>query len=116
MWINERLNNPLESEPPYIGRVARIQGNQADVEGYMKLTGVTCISPFGMECLPAVGEEVLVLPGGKAYYCIGVPSGRSGQTVIQNQAGARISLQGDGSVNINGVIISKDGVLTAPQG
>jgi len=117
MWINERLNASPESELPHIGRVVRLQGGFADVEGDMKLAEVACISPFGMACLPPVGEEVLVVPGASGYYCIGSSAGApaAGAVTLRNAAGAEILLREDGSISLNGVVISKDGVIIAPN-
>lgn len=78
MWVSEQLNRCETAEPPHLGRVTRVDGGKVDVASHTRLCGVVCITGFGGGGLPAVGEEVLVLPGLEGWYCIGRPATAAG--------------------------------------
>lgn len=66
MWLDRQLLSSGEGELPFYGRVTAIKGSKVEISAGMQLGEVVCIGG-----LPAVGDEVLVLPVREGYACIG---------------------------------------------
>lgn len=117
MWISEQLRFDGSAELPLTGVVTRVEGSKVDVNSFMPFSGLDCVGSAGMEALPQVGDEVLVLPTMGGYYCAGrvLPvSTAEGEVVLRSGGGAFLRLRADGYAEINGLVISPQGEIVTP--
>lgn len=114
MWLNQKLSRDETAETPHTGMVTRVNGRLVDVSSHIRLADIPCISTFGAEGMPAVGDTVLVLPTIGGYACIGIQNERplpEGEVRLTSPGGAELLLKADGSISLNGLIITKEGAL-----
>lgn len=117
MWINRVLSQNEANETAMLATVIDVSENTVTASCHTQAIHVPVINPCGLQSLPCVGDEVLLLPtldGG--YVCMGVPLGQKKfsrqEMKISSPSGALIHLKENGDVFINGVTISKDGTIS----
>lgn len=85
-------------------------------EGQDITEGVPLFAPSGIRYAPAEGEQLLLLPFGDYYVCVGALVSTQevapGELVLKSAGGALLQLKNSGEVCINGLIITKDGRLS----
>lgn len=118
MWISKRLAATQEEKAPESAKVTGVRGGQMDAVGAYEYIGVPSVAPYGFFSLPEEGESVLVTGAQGFDVCLGiiragVPIG-AGEILLQNAAGASIHLKNDGSIELNGLIITSRGELISP--
>lgn len=74
------------------------------------------VAPYGIQTKPVVGSTVALLPLSSGEYLLLGAVGednalQAGELRLQNSAGATILLKSDGSISLNGLIISSDGQI-----
>lgn len=119
MWLNQQLNQNSGAELPLTGKVTRVENGRVDVSSFTKLADVPCAAGFGLRGTPSVGDTALIVPANGGYYCIGMEQDAplpEGETALVSSGGAEIRLCADGSIRLNGLVITRDGVLIPAQG
>lgn len=114
MWINTQLGQRDLLEQPYAAKVVAVEGNCINAVAHTQTIGVEVATSYGISAMPTVGDEVVLIPtvDGK-YFCIGsiVSNAVANEVSITAPSGAAIVLKSDGSISLNGLIISKGGIL-----
>ena len=92
-----------------------IENNIINFSKLLKERNVDFYSPYGyISCVPK-GEKLLLTQGGGEQVCIGVESDSSAvgyaEVKITSLSGAYIHLKNDGSIELNGLLISKEGKI-----
>ena len=103
MWLNERLLPGEETPLPYLGTVVQAEADGLWVDAHQRLIQVRPLLPGG--ALPEAGEQVLVVPGREGFYCLGSAE------PLRGPGGGWIRFLPDGGVEINGAVITAQGVL-----
>lgn len=113
MWINTALNQQTTTELPHVAKVISIEGGRISAQSHLQTINLPVMSPIGMTAMPQVGDEVVLLPNmDGSYYCVGqLSTGIAGEVRLSSPSGAEIALRADGSISLNGMIISKGGVV-----
>ena len=115
MWLNERLSRPDEAELPFFATVTAREGNAVETSSHTRLANAPCVLPPGLSALPEPGDEVLMLPTADGYACLGVPAADAdGGYTLSHPGGATIRLRADGSIELNGLLITREGALVSP--
>jgi hypothetical protein len=72
-------------------------------------------APYGYSFSAPVGESVLIINGSGGACCAGVRMAekglQQGEIEIESLGGAKIRLLNDGTISLNGLIISADGSI-----
>lgn len=104
-------------------QLATITASRAGVvaaQGQDNTEGLPLFAPAGVTCLPAEGEQVLLLPFEDGYVCVGAlcrtEGLAAGELVLKSAGGACIRLQNNGEVVINSLHITPDGQLISGKG
>lgn len=81
--------------------------------------GMPVFSPRGINYRPCEGDNILLMPVENSDVCVGVLCNSaglaSGELSLSSSGGANIHLKNDGSIVLNGLVITRDGKLQAPQ-
>ncbi len=119
MWISKQIIK-RESQPVnQCGRLTmNVDGSIEAVSSGMERS-IEVYAPFGYHTSIPSGEELLLSQGGGSQVCIGVKNDDSslleGEIKIEADGGGYVYLKNDGSVEINGLIITKEGKLIERQ-
>ncbi len=132
MWLSKILNEN-KTESPAVEGIST--GNSADgtcASAEYSAFGIPAFSPYGYTAAIPAGEELLLINSAAGTVCAGCREGGAagntnsnnaaandtaaaglapGEISITSLGGASITLKNDGSVIINGLTITKDGVL-----
>ena len=96
-----------------IGRVSHSASGGFGVVGASRISSALVFAPRGISYLPAVGDNVLLMPVEGSDTCIGVLSTTSGlspgELRLTSSGGATITLRSNGEIDLNGAIITRDG-------
>lgn len=112
--IKDTQNRP---ETPVIAQVSYSEGAGFGAVGESEHRQIPVFAPRGICYRPCEGDNLLLIPVDGADVCAGVLSGENlepGELALSSAGGARILLKKNGDVVINGVVISRDGVVTPP--
>ena len=92
-----------------------ISGRTIEADSSVSVREVKSYSPYGYSAVVPVGEEVMLVPSAEGQAIIGsrlkASELASGEIRISSKGGAEIILKNDGSVVINSLVISKEGVI-----
>ena len=110
MWIHENLKHKVE---PVV--VSGGVCEEYDVVGESLDKNMPFVFPYGLYSKPSYGQELVFLKGQREF-CIGTIAEENetihkGEVLFYNDAGAKVLLCQDGSVNINGLIINSLGEI-----
>lgn len=115
MWISEQMSNRTEGSAVQSGKSVLNSNGGVDIVATGVARDVRLYVPYGYEYSLPSGENALIASNGSSYAGLGVELGGSalpvGEIRITAQSGAYIHLRNDGSVIINGMKISRDGVI-----
>lgn len=123
-------------EDAVVAKVSESSEDGISAVGVYEYRGVPVFLPPGMTSLPALGDRVLLIPVEGGYLCAGVQardcipnelSLSSGGSEIRLKSGGELSLScgngkgnirmdTNGSVEINGVVITPEGKLFQKEG
>ena len=108
MWISKQIIKEQKVPAVECGKVTMSSNGAVE-------RNVNFYSPYGYNfCVPK-GERLLLTQGGGEQVCIGVENDSSnveyGEIKITSLSGAYIHLKNDGSIVINGLVISKEGKI-----
>lgn len=115
MWISRQIIKEEKLPPTECGKVSMNSGGKIEAASTGVERNVDFYSPYGyISCVPK-GEKLLLTQGGGEQVCIGVESDSSavgyGEVKITSLSGAYIHLKNDGSIELNGLLISKEGKI-----
>ena len=107
MWISRQIIKEEKLPPTECGKVTMNSGGKIEAASTGVERNVDFYSPYGyISCVPKGGGEQV---------CIGVESDSSavgyGEVKITSLSGAYIHLKNDGSIELNGLLISKEGKI-----
>ena len=104
---------PGPHEGGTIGRVTHSGGGGFGVAGVSRITPALVFAPRGIAYLPAVGDNVLLLPVEGNDTCLGVLSATAGlapgELRLTSSGGASITLRSNGEIDLNGATITREG-------
>lgn len=118
MWISKKLaqsNNQAQSDNTEIGNLSISTDDLVAAISSCEKRKISFYSPLGIEFLPSVGQNVLLISCGNQTVCAGVemnkPSNlKAGEIRLFSQGGANILLRNNGSIELNNsVVIDKNG-------
>ncbi len=119
MWLSKRFNNPKISVSE-VGMVTNSNNSIINTSSTVSSNGVLNYSPYGYSFSAPTGEEVLLINSSLGTVGAGTKMKNqnllSGEVSISSIGGAKIVLKNDGTVNINGIVITKDGRLLNKKG
>ena len=114
MWISKKLIGSTGSEIAEAGSVTISSDDHFETTTSASSRNIDCYGPFGIDYRFPLGTNVLVLPTSNGNVCIGAKvnsSVEAGEIRLFSSGGASIILKNDGSVNINGLVISSGGEI-----
>ena len=104
---------PSHHEGGMIGQVSHSSTAGFGVVGASHIGTALTFAPRGIAYLPAVGDNVLLLPVEGRDTCVGVLAStaglRPGELRLFSSGGASILLASNGEIHLNGAVITQDG-------
>ncbi|WP_177916823.1 hypothetical protein [uncultured Eubacterium sp.] len=117
MWMSKNLARQkyTENDKAEKGCVT-MSSNELEAGATVINRGVENYVPYGYQCSMPVGEEVMLIPSDNGQAVIGTlskPSNRlsPGEIKISSRGGACIILRNDGSIELNSLVIDRNGVI-----
>lgn len=115
MWITRRMTEEKRLAEPQAGPVSLVGEGYLCARGVREGRDMPLFAPYGYGALPPEGDQALMVPVGQDYVCLGVRAKTGeltpGEVLIASAGGAKIRLKNDGSVEINGLVISGTGEI-----
>ncbi len=112
MWLSRKFKSAQQSAAE-TGIVTLNENGETKANSSLASTTSSCYTPYGYTAPIPVGEEVLVVNGASGAAVAGTVMGtgdlEQGEIEIKSLGGARILLKNDGSVQINSLVIDKNG-------
>ncbi len=100
--------------------VSYAEGSRFGAVGEAELRGIPVFGPGGSGYIPLEGERLLMLRSEGGDLCAGVACDTTGllpgELRLGRPGGGQIHIRQDGSISLNGLIITADGRLQSPQG
>lgn len=118
MWISKKLAqsaNQAQNDNTEIGNLSISTDDLVAAISSCEKRKITFYSPLGIEFLPSVGQNVLLISCGNRTVCAGVEMNKTsklkpGELRLFSQGGANILLRNNGSIELNNsVVIDKNG-------
>lgn len=112
MWISEYIaGRSFSKERAEKGEIRAAANGSVSVSATADYHGIPTVSPGGIAYIPTAGEKTVVLSGDNGAVCMGVISQPPeqllpGEIMLYSAGGASIVLKNDGSVLINGRVVS----------
>ena len=104
---------PRHGDGGMIGQVSQAGSAGFGVVGASRITSTVNIAPRGFSYLPAVGDNLLMLPVEGRDLCLGAVTSTAGlqpgEVRIFSSGGAQILLAANGEIHLNGAVITRDG-------
>lgn len=119
MWMNRAINQLDQPEPLHFATVTQAAGGTINTISHIQTLNTPVVSPAGITSMPQAGQEVFVVPTISGdYVCLGITAADStileGELKLFSTGGAIIHLKSNGDIVLNGLIITKDGVIISP--
>lgn len=115
MWISKAINSVPVSQKPEKAVVTMATTGATEATGSFQTRDFIEFTPFGYASKIPQGTEVLMIPTSDGNACCGAKSASqsltAGEIKITSPFGGYLHLKSDGSVVINGVVISIDGKI-----
>ena len=113
MWISKRLINKTKNNIAENGRVTM---PSSEVSATNLSRDFATYAPYGVSYVLPTGSSVIMVPSAQGEACCGVEMGSTkgmdvGEIKIESKSGAYIYFRSYGTVEINGVEITKDGKI-----
>ncbi|MCC8022714.1 MAG: hypothetical protein LIO46_02870 [Clostridiales bacterium] len=119
MWISRQLNRHSREHRAEPGTITLDTGSRRESVGTAQQRGTRLYAPYGYASTLPEGTEVLLLPTQDGSVCCGCAASDSdlaaGEIRIRSAHGGFIHLKRDGSVTINGLVITRDGKLAEQE-
>ncbi len=102
-------------QQPQLATAQPIAGGGLVTRGQDVTEGVPLVAPAGICCAPAEGEQLLLLPYGDYYVCVGAlvdcDGIAPGELKLKSAGGAVVHLKNNGDICINSLTVTKGGQL-----
>ena len=108
MWLTSFMaKNIRENSAASSGSVMGTKDGKLQVDATVSQHDLPLVAPFGVVCVPAIGEEAVTINTPSGEVCLGVVAKNSkglapGELMLCSKGGASIVLKNDGRVLING--------------
>ena len=100
---------------PTVAQVSASSPHVIGAVGETQHQGVPVFAPRGVFSLPQEGDNALLLSADGTQVCVGILQGKEdvlpGELLLYSSGGAVILLKEDGSISLNGLVITKEGTL-----
>lgn len=114
MWISRKIAGDTDVRIAEKGRVT-MSSNDFEAGATVMQRSVENYAPYGYCSKAPVGEQVMILPSSDGQAVIGslcdCANINSGEIKITSMGGAQIVLKNDGTIMLNSMVISKEGVI-----
>jgi hypothetical protein len=115
MWLSKMLSKENSNQTAESGTITLSNNQSWEASATVNARNLSSFSPFGYSFSAPVGEEVILVPSSDGQVALGTKMDSSqlenGEIKIVANSGACIYLKSDGSVEINGLVISPEGVI-----
>lgn len=115
MWLSKMVASESQAELAENGVVTLSSSGNIEAGSTLSTRSISSYSPYGYSAVMPVGEDVLLVPSSDGQVAVGVKDRASslepGEVEISSLGGAKIVLKNDGSVQINSMVIDKNGVI-----
>ena len=120
MWITQKITQPLRETAAENGRAVAFQNLELSTTGSMRQQNVPLYAPAGLSAIPCQGAQVMLLPCAGEPVCTGVrmtnlQNLHPGEIRLFSAGGASLTLKNSGEIELNGLVITKDGAVIARQ-
>lgn len=122
MWISKNITSSKAEEKAERASVTLYDYESDNIEAGSTIVnrGVESYTPYGYSCGVPVGEDVMIIPSDGGQAMIGTLSKssglKSGEIKISSKGGATIILRNDGSIELNSLVINRNGVIENDNG
>ncbi|MGN0523984.1 MAG: hypothetical protein ACI4IG_06900 [Eubacterium sp.] len=117
MWLSKMISKTNSNNIAESGNVTIASADSIEANATVNCRNLPTYSPYGYTSVAPVGEEIMLIPSTNGQVAVGTRSSalelESGEICISSKGGAKIILKNDGSVIINSVVISKNGVINS---
>lgn len=117
MWMSKNMVRSKQSENEKAEKgCVTMSSNQLETGSTVISRGIESYAPYGYQCSMPVGEDVMIIPSDNGQAVIGALSNPSkhlavGEIKISSKGGATIILRNDGSIELNSLVIDRNGVI-----
>lgn len=115
MWLSKAISKGVDAPKAEKGVVTIANQKDFEVGSSVQARNLPTYAPYGYNAVPPVGEELILVPSSDGQVALGaksrVSSLKNGEVMITSKGGASIVLKNDGTVIINSMVISKEGVI-----
>ncbi len=99
--------NIKENPVATAGSITGSQGAEVEVEASSRHRNVPVVSPYGVVCVPPLGEQAVLVHTSRGDACVGVLQSEDsllepGEIMLRSLGGATLVLKNDGRVYVNG--------------
>lgn len=108
MWLTSFMAKNIKDNPAATaGSVTDSRGSRVEVEASGKHRDVPVVSPFGVVCVPPLGEQAVMVHTAMGDACVGVVQAEDaslepGEIMLRSAGGATLVLKNNGRVFVNG--------------
>lgn len=117
MWISKQLAHDEKEPIATSAKVTLTQDNSICTSGSAEKRYVPIYAPFGIESVPPLGSQVVLIENENGTACLGVLCNSQGiddgELKLFSKGGAYIVLKNNGEIILNGARITKDGKFIA---
>lgn len=115
MWISKNIAGMGYESLAERGSVT-LSSNEFEAGSTCTQRSIDTFAPYGYQSKAPVGQQVMILPSSDGQAVIGSLCSYkdldSGEIRIISKGGATILLKNDGTIQLNSLTISKEGVVT----
>ena len=119
MWLSRAFKS-TRSYAAEKGTVAIGGSATLNTSSTVQSASVQSYAPYGYSAFAPAGEDILIINSAEGGVGAGVAMNddalEEGEISIRSRGGACILLKKDGTVEINGFVFTKDGVIKNPKG
>lgn len=118
MYLSRKMNTRFKPNPASAALVSNTGRGKFGAVSSSEQQNVPIFAPYGVSYLPNDKDQLLLVNVSGTEVCVGTLSDYSnlhpGELKLQSQGGAVIHLKTNGDVVINGLTITRDGVIIHP--
>lgn len=114
MWLSKQVSGRHPDAAVRTGSITISQEGFLCVSDGEEIRNLPLFGPPGYRAVPPEGAEAFLVSTAQGYLCAGTLSLQNTfpeEIVIANQSGARLRLCENGDIELNGVRITREGVL-----
>lgn len=121
MWMSKNWNRNTGDSRPEEATVT-LEGTEREITGSIQTRNFVQYSPYGYQCGLPEGSDVLTVPVASGRAAVGVATPGEARALLPGEvrltaaSGAFIFLRRDGCAEINGLVITPQGILKEQGG